>query len=452
MRALLPRCALAAATLLTATLVAPLAASASEADVEQAKAEVAAAGRGRRRGLRGVRGGRGSPGVLPGPGRGRRGARRQPGHRHRADGGRALRASPWRHLSGVASTRSLTALSGCADYAEGTETLTASRSVRPSRSPTSRRPRSSWSAPQATASASCRRSRLSRRIWPSVATRSRPSSTDAKDELAVVEAENQARLAAEEARRLEEASRSGDAADAAEDPATDPPAGSGVGQMMLPVSGRVSSPFGYRVHPIYGTRKLHKGIDLATGCGTPVVAAQDGVVESAKWTGSYGNSSSCSTAGAHRTAYAHLQGFVVTSGPVSKGADHRLRRDHGAVHRLPPALRGPRGRRARRPDGLPVDRPAADGPGATTTLLVGAARPSSSRPLDRRPARPSVRLTVRPNGYPTSGAGARFPAPGAGAVGHARRGVEQQEAAGDRPGGRHGGPHRQGGRHQPGGR
>ena len=47
---------------------------------------------------------------------------------------------------------------------------------------------------------------------------------------------------------------------------------------IMPCKGRISSPYGWRVHPIYKTKKWHNGIDIAVSMGTPVVAPADGVV------------------------------------------------------------------------------------------------------------------------------------------------------------------------------
>jgi murein DD-endopeptidase MepM/ murein hydrolase activator NlpD len=60
------------------------------------------------------------------------------------------------------------------------------------------------------------------------------------------------------------------------------------GALAWPVQGRVSSPFGMRVHPITGEYKLHTGVDLSAPCGTPIRAARDGVVVAAGWNSAYG--------------------------------------------------------------------------------------------------------------------------------------------------------------------
>lgn len=60
------------------------------------------------------------------------------------------------------------------------------------------------------------------------------------------------------------------------------------GTLAWPVLGRISSPFGMRVHPITGVYKLHTGTDISAPCGTPIRAARDGVVVAAGWNSAYG--------------------------------------------------------------------------------------------------------------------------------------------------------------------
>lgn len=61
------------------------------------------------------------------------------------------------------------------------------------------------------------------------------------------------------------------------------------GLLQMPVGGGVTSPFGYRIHPIYGYWGLHDGTDFGGGCGTPMVAAESGKVISSYWSDVYGN-------------------------------------------------------------------------------------------------------------------------------------------------------------------
>lgn len=70
----------------------------------------------------------------------------------------------------------------------------------------------------------------------------------------------------------------------------EPFVGTGNGQLSLPVhSYRLTSKFGTRVHPTTGKVSTHMGVDLAVPTGTPVRAAYDGKVTTAKYSGTYGN-------------------------------------------------------------------------------------------------------------------------------------------------------------------
>ncbi|MGL5810229.1 MAG: peptidoglycan DD-metalloendopeptidase family protein [Nocardioides sp.] len=100
-------------------------------------------------------------------------------------------------------------------------------------------------------------------------------------------------------------------------------AGSG-GALGYPVSGRVTSPFGYRRHPIYGYWGLHDGIDFASSCGTPLYAVAPGRVLSSYFQSAYGNRLLIDH-GAIRgvglaTIYNHATSYVVSPGSwVGKG-------------------------------------------------------------------------------------------------------------------------------------
>src|SRR5690606_14277274 len=51
----------------------------------------------------------------------------------------------------------------------------------------------------------------------------------------------------------------------------------------------ITSPYGWRLHPIYGVWRLHAGTDFRAYCGTPILAAADGQVAWTKWVSGYGN-------------------------------------------------------------------------------------------------------------------------------------------------------------------
>ena len=65
--------------------------------------------------------------------------------------------------------------------------------------------------------------------------------------------------------------------------------GPATGVLLHPVDGYVTSPFGYRTHPIYHYWGLHDGVDFGGGCGTPLRAAAPGRVVSSYFSGVYGN-------------------------------------------------------------------------------------------------------------------------------------------------------------------
>jgi murein DD-endopeptidase MepM/ murein hydrolase activator NlpD len=94
------------------------------------------------------------------------------------------------------------------------------------------------------------------------------------------------------------------------------------GMLALPLRGaRLTSPFGLRVHPVYGTVRLHAGLDLAAPTGTPVTAAADAVVVSAGTHGGYGQAVVLDHGGALATLYGHLSSTGVRAGDVVRRGD-----------------------------------------------------------------------------------------------------------------------------------
>lgn len=70
--------------------------------------------------------------------------------------------------------------------------------------------------------------------------------------------------------------------------------------------GNLRSHFGYRIHPIFRTRRLHTGIDLSASTGTPIYASGDGVVERAQWVSGYGRYVELRHVNGYGTAYGHM--------------------------------------------------------------------------------------------------------------------------------------------------
>ena len=93
------------------------------------------------------------------------------------------------------------------------------------------------------------------------------------------------------------------------------------GSMMWPAVGHgISSPFGYRIHPIYHTQKMHTGVDINVAYGTPVYAADGGTVILSGWNGGYGNCIVINHGNGLTTLYGHMSSLVASSGQsVSKG-------------------------------------------------------------------------------------------------------------------------------------
>lgn len=92
------------------------------------------------------------------------------------------------------------------------------------------------------------------------------------------------------------------------------PPSAGDGTFQRPVGGPVTSPFGMRVHPVTGVRKLHDGVDFGAPCGTPVHAAATGTVVLRERHPAYGWRVVLDHGDGWRTGYTHLQAFAVVVG------------------------------------------------------------------------------------------------------------------------------------------
>jgi murein DD-endopeptidase MepM/ murein hydrolase activator NlpD len=86
------------------------------------------------------------------------------------------------------------------------------------------------------------------------------------------------------------------------------------GYLKWPVSGPITSPFGWRIHPIYGYRSFHTGIDIGVPMGTIVKAARYGKVIYTGYNGAFGLVVIIDHGNSLATMYAHLSRVFVSVG------------------------------------------------------------------------------------------------------------------------------------------
>jgi murein DD-endopeptidase MepM/ murein hydrolase activator NlpD len=87
---------------------------------------------------------------------------------------------------------------------------------------------------------------------------------------------------------------------------------------ILPSKGTLVSFFGMRPHPRYKIMKQHTGVDIAAPVGTLIYATGNGVVESVKYMGGYGDAIIINHCFNYKTLYGHLSGMDVRSGQTVK--------------------------------------------------------------------------------------------------------------------------------------
>lgn len=124
----------------------------------------------------------------------------------------------------------------------------------------------------------------------------------------------------EEARKKAEQSSVNNSQDTTQSSSSSSSSGSGGFTWPAPSSHTITSPYGYRVHPILGTKKFHSGIDIGASYGSSIVAASSGTVIAASYNSSMGNYVMISHGGGITTVYMHCSSLLVSSGQsVSKG-------------------------------------------------------------------------------------------------------------------------------------
>lgn len=85
-----------------------------------------------------------------------------------------------------------------------------------------------------------------------------------------------------------------------------------------PVAGRLSSGFGMRIHPTYGSQRFHSGVDLSTQRGAPVVATADGIVSVSGYGAGNGNVVVIEHGHGYSTVYAHNERNLAQVGQTVK--------------------------------------------------------------------------------------------------------------------------------------
>lgn len=86
------------------------------------------------------------------------------------------------------------------------------------------------------------------------------------------------------------------------------------GRLAYPIRAPITSPFGWRIHPILGTRRFHTGTDFGADFGAPIYAAHSGTVILAGWLGGYGQTVIIDHGSGLTTLYAHAQRLLVREG------------------------------------------------------------------------------------------------------------------------------------------
>ena len=98
--------------------------------------------------------------------------------------------------------------------------------------------------------------------------------------------------------------------------------GSGSGGFVFPLAyaTKITDAYGYRIHPLSGTKKWHNGVDFAAGEGTAIYATKAGTVTSATYNEAYGNMVTINHGDGYSSLYGHMTNYIVSVGDtVSAG-------------------------------------------------------------------------------------------------------------------------------------
>jgi len=133
------------------------------------------------------------------------------------------------------------------------------------------------------------------------------------------QADYEAALSAEEAARLA-AQNKNNVAGGGSSGGSVSPSSSGFVSPLPAGTSYVSCPYGWRIHPLWGDKRFHYGVDLAANANTPVYAIASGTVTTATYGDANGYYISLSHGGGYGSVYCHLNSFAVSAGDsVSQG-------------------------------------------------------------------------------------------------------------------------------------
>ena len=93
------------------------------------------------------------------------------------------------------------------------------------------------------------------------------------------------------------------------------------GKMIWPITGPITSEFGWRTHPIFGGQRFHSGLDIGGDYGMEIHAAQTGVISHAGWIDGYGNTVMIEHGGGIVTLYGHNESLAVNVGQIVNQGD-----------------------------------------------------------------------------------------------------------------------------------
>lgn len=135
------------------------------------------------------------------------------------------------------------------------------------------------------------------------------------------QAEYEAALSAEEAARLAAQNKNNVAGGGGSTASTAGSSGGSSSGFSSPLNYlTVTCAYGWRIHPIWGDKRFHTGVDLAANQGDPIYAIASGTVTSATYSDAYGYNVSISHGNGYGSMYAHMTSYTVTAGQyVSQG-------------------------------------------------------------------------------------------------------------------------------------